>query len=260
MQPSSEGRHRARHSANPGDAGPERARVRPRSTAKAWYRWFAVFGLVALIGVVLAYRSKNPHAELTASNGGAAPRLGSSILSRPEFASDTAALGKMPIVRVYYNGDHQYPTLRLTDRSSMAVRRSFVAVSRADKLTPDPTVSPIPSPSLSPRPSGSPPPGVQLVGLALKPPSVSLSAEVSAMLTIRMSQRANVTVCLLDAGGRIVRTVFKPATPAGQVTVSYLRHLRPSHRLPAGFYSVLVVASNAHGSAARSATLTVTTR
>ncbi len=102
MQPSSEGRHRARHSANPGRARADMARVRPRSTATAWYRWFAVFGLVALIGVVLAYRSKNPHAELAASNGGTVPLLGSSILNRPDLVSDNAAFGKMPIVRVYY--------------------------------------------------------------------------------------------------------------------------------------------------------------
>ncbi len=161
----------------------------------------------------------------------------------------------------YFNGNHQYPTLRLTDRPSIAVWRSFVAASRAGKPAPGPTPSgtpsPFPSPVPSPSSSGSPPSGVHVAGLALTPASVSPGAEASATVTFSMSQLANVTVCVLNASGKIVRTVSRPARPAGQVTVSYLRFRLLSHRLPAGTYRVLVVASNRHSSAARSAALTV---
>jgi len=431
--------------------------VRSRNTTAAFYRWFSVFGLVALIGVVLAYRSNNPNAQLTATNGGTAPLLGSSVLSMPDLAADTAAFGRMPIVRVYnpglpssdawtsglaaanhsavivsfkalpttilsgaddaalrhffdsapkghpiyysyyhepedniaagqfrladykaawgrvvsianaahnpylhstlilmswdlvpashrhwkdylpgggiistlgwdayptgsatnenpqlqppsgfmapaiaasksvglpygfpefglstargrpgwlktvgdyimhsgalfaayFNGNAQYPTLRLTDSASIAVWRNFVAASRAGAPTPNPTPSPTPRPTPTPSPSGSPPSGVHVAGLTLKPATVSLGAEVSATLTFSMSQRANVTVCVLNASGKIVRTVSRPASSAGQVNVSYLRYHILSHRLPAGSYRVLVIASNASGSAARSAALTI---
>jgi FlgD Ig-like domain len=456
VQPSSEGRHSARHSRNPKDARPDWARVRPRNTTAAFYRWFAVFGLVALIGVVLAYRSNNPHANLTAANGGTVPLLGSSVLSTSDLAADTAAFGKMPIVRVYYpglpsptawtsglaganhsavivsfkalpttilsgaddaalrqffdsaptghpiyysyyhepedniaagqfgladykaawarvvsiakaahnpdlhstlilmswdlvpashrnwkdylpgggiistlgwdayptgsatnqnpqlqppsgfmgpaiaasksvglpygfpefglstadgragwlqtvgdyimnsgalfaayfNGNQQYPTLRLTDAASIAVWRSFVTASRNGGPAPGP--SPSASPTPSPSPSGPPSSSVHVTGLTLTPSSVSLSTEASAALKFSLSQRANVTVCVLNSSGKIVRTVSRPATSAGEVRVTYLRYHLLNHRLPAGSYRVLVVASNTSGSAARSAALTIT--
>jgi hypothetical protein len=463
VQPSAAGRHRARHSRNLHDARPygarsAAARERPRNTTAAFYRWFAVFGLVALIGVVLAYRSSNPNAKLTATNGGTVPLLGSSVLSLPDLAADTSDFGRMPIVRVYYpglpspnawtsglaaanhsavivsfkalpttilsgaddaalrqffdsapkghpiyytyyhepedniaagqfgladykaawarvvsianaahnpylhstlilmswdlvpashrhwkdylpgggiistlgwdayptgsatnvnpqlqppsgflapaiaaaksvglpygfpefglstargrpgwlktvgnyimhsgalfasyfNGNQQYPTLRLTDPASIAVWRGFVAASRAGQPAPSPTPSGPPTPS--PSPSGSPPSGIRVAGLTLKPAAVSLSAEASAALTFSMSQPANVTVCVLNASGKIVRTVSRPASSAGTVAVTYLRYHTLSHRLPAGSYRVLVIASNASGSAARSAALTISTQ
>jgi hypothetical protein len=457
VQPSSEGRHSARHSRNPKDSRPDATRVRPRNTTAAFYRWFAVFGLVALIGVVLAYRSNNQHATLTDANGGSVPLLGSSVLSMSDLAADTAAFGKMPIVRVYYpglpsptawtsglaganhsavivsfkalpttilsgaddaalrqffdsaptghpiyysyyhepedniaagqfkladykaawarvvsiaraahnpdlhstlilmswdlvpashrnwkdylpgggiistlgwdayptgsatnqnpqlqppsgfmgpaitasksvglpygfpefglstasgrpgwlqtvgdyimhsgalfasyfNGNQQYPTLRLTDAASIAVWRSFVTASRNGAPAPGPAPSGSPTPS--PSPTGPPSSGVHVTGLTLTPSSVSLAAEATATLKFSLSQRANVTVCVLNSSGKIVRTVSRPASSAGEVTVTYLRYHLLSHRLLAGSYRVLVVASNASGSAARSAALTITT-
>jgi hypothetical protein len=53
-----------------------------------------------------------------------------------------------------------------------------------------------------------------------------------------------------------MRTVSRP-NAAGSVTIRYLVHKRASHALGPGRYTVLIVASNTHGSATSAATLTV---
>jgi hypothetical protein len=452
---SSQGRHRAGQSRETRDAHRAAYRATARIAA-AWYRWFAVLGLVALIGIVLAYRGKTPHAEPTAFNGATVPLLGSSVLSLPNLAADTADFGRMPIVRVYYpglpdpnawttglaganhsavivsfkalpttilsgaddsalrhffdsapsghpiyysyyhepedniaagqfkladykaawarlvaiadaahkpelhstlilmswdlvrashrnwkdylpagkiistlgwdaypvgsatnvhpqltpasgfmgpaiaasksvglpygfpefglsiahgraawltsvgryimrsgalfasyfNGNDQYPTLQLTDAPSIAVWRGFVAQSRSGKPTPNPTPSASPSPVPStPPPSAS---GIHVAKLALNPRAVGLNSERSASLTFNLSQKANVTVCVLNGNGIVMRTVARPGTRGGPVTITYLLYRRLSHRLPAGHYTVLVVASNASGSGTAATPLTIT--
>jgi hypothetical protein len=452
---SSQGRHRAGQSRETRDAHRAADRATSRIAA-AWYRWLAVFGLVALIGIVLAYRGNTPHAEPTAFNGTTVPLLGSSVLSLPNLAADTADFGRMPIVRVYYpglpdpnawttglaganhsavivsfkalpttilsgaddsalrhffdsapsghpiyysyyhepedniaagqfkladykaawarvvaiadaahkpelhstlilmswdlvrashrnwkdylptgkiistlgwdaypvgsatnvhpqltpasgfmgpaiaasksvglpygfpefglstahgraawltsvgryimrsgalfasyfNGNDQYPTLQLTDAPSIAVWRGFVAESRSGKPTPNPTPSASPSPVPStPPPSAS---GIHVAKLALNPRAVGLSSERSASLTFDLSQKANVTVCVLNGNGIVMRTVARPSTRGGPVTIKYLVYKRLSHRLAAGHYTVLVVASNASGSGTAATPLTIT--
>jgi hypothetical protein len=453
VQQVSEGRHGARHSRGTRQA---RARSRARSrSATAWYRWFAVFGLIALAGIVLGYRVFPP-AQLTATNSGPVPLLGSSVLSVPDLQADTKDFGRMPIVRVYYpglpsdnawhgglasanhsavivsfkalpktilsgaddaalrhffgtaptghpiywsyyhepednitagqfkladykaawahvvklanaahkpnlhstlilmswdlvkashrnwrnylpgggiisvlgwdaypvgsatnvhpqltppggfmgpaiaasksvnlpygfpefglstsngrpgwlrtvgkyimrsgalfasyfDGNQQYPTLRLTDSPSIAVWRSFVAASRNGDPAPNPSPTSTPTPSPS---NSAPPPsaGVRVSGLALRPATVSITAENDATLSFLLSQRANVTVCVLSSGGKVMRTVARPASTAGAHTIRYLVHKRANHGLAAGRYTVLIVASNASGSATSAVALTV---
>ncbi len=129
MLQSSQGRHRAGRSRETRDAHRAADRATPRIAA-AWYRWFAVFGLVALIGILLAYRGNTPHAEPTAFNGTTVPLLGSSVLSLPNLAADTADFGRMPIVRVYYPGlpDPNAWTTGLAGANQSAVIVSFKAL------------------------------------------------------------------------------------------------------------------------------------
>ena len=152
----------------------------------------------------------------------------------------------------YFDGNHQYPTLRLTDAASIAVWRGFVAQSRAAR--PAPTPSPThPTPS----PSASPPSRVHITGLTLNPPTVPSSTQGDATLSFRLSQHAEVTVCVLNASGKVMRTDARPGSRAGVVTIRYLAYQRVSHRLPAGKYTVLIVASNSGGSASAARPLTV---
>jgi len=159
----------------------------------------------------------------------------------------------------YFDGNRQYPTLRLTDSASTAVWRGFVAQSRAGRPgpTPTPTWSPRRSPTPDPSPSASLPYGVHVTGLTLDPSAVTVDAEAGASLTLRLSERADVTVCVLNADGQVLWTVARPGLRASAVAIRYLAYKRVSHRLPAGRYTVLVVASNATGSSSAAAQLTV---
>jgi len=94
--------------------------------------------------------------------------------------------------------------------------------------------------------------------LALSPRTVGLSSERSASLTFDLSQKANVTVCVLNGNGIVTRTVARPGTRGGPDTIKYLVYKRLSHRLAAGHYTVLVVASNASGSGTAATPLTIT--
>jgi len=156
----------------------------------------------------------------------------------------------------YFDGNDQYPTLRLTDAASIAVWRSFVAQSGAGRPAPSPSPT-RPTPSPRPSPSASPPSRVHITGLTLNPPTVPASTQGDATLRFRLSQHGEVTVCVLNANGKILRTDARPGSRAGVVTIRYLAYQRVSHRLPAGHYTVLVVASNSGGSASVARPLTV---
>lgn len=455
MQHSPEGRHSARHASSPGRSGRPAGQARPRNSVAAWYRWFAIFGLLALIAAGIAYRSQIPKLSFSSSpTGRAVPLLGSSVLNATDLAQDTATFGRMPIVRVYYphlpasnawsgglaganhsavivsfkalpkdilsgsddavlrhffdtaptghpiyytyyhepedniaagqfsvsgykaawahvvkladqahnrylhstlilmswdlvpashrhwkdylpgghiistlgwdayptgsatndhpvlqppsgfmtpainasksvglpygfaefglstpkgraswlrtvgnyimhsgalfasyfNGNAQYPTLRLTDTSSQRVWRGFVTASRNDAPTPSPTPSKAsPSPQRSSGPSG-----LAITHLALGSSSVRAGLEPAARLSFRLSQNADVTVCVLAANGRIVRTVARPYAKSGRNTVAYLRYRNRARELVAGHYTVIVVAANSSGSSSRSANLDIT--
>ncbi len=57
------------------------------------------------------------------------------------------------------------------------------------------------------------------------------------------------TVLVLDQAGTVVRTLARPAQPAGSLAIRYYGFNGAGRRVPAGQYQVLVVASNSHGSA-----------
>ena len=155
----------------------------------------------------------------------------------------------------YFDGNAAVPDAaahRLRVDQGLARLRRRVAERRphADPAVADST----PTPSKS-----SPPPssGVRVTGLTLSPASVSATSENGATLTFSLSQQANVTVCVLNANGKVMRTVARPGTAAGSVSIKYLVHKRADHGLASGRYTVLIVASNTNGSATSTVTLTV---
>ena len=60
---------------------------------------------------------------------------------------------------------------------------------------------------------------------------------------------ADVTVIFINHNGRVVRTLSRPGQWAGHVTVRYYGYNGAGQPQPTGRYQVLIVASNADGSA-----------
>jgi FlgD Ig-like domain len=153
----------------------------------------------------------------------------------------------------YFDGNAQFPTERLTAASGAAVWRSFVARSGARVPAPDPPGSPAPQPS---PPASSP--GIAISGLALDPVTLAASGGSHTMITLKISESADVTACVLDSGGAVVRQLSKPDHAAGEVRIPYYGYSGATgRRLAAGSYTVLVVASNSGGSATAEAKLTI---
>ena len=161
-----------------------------------------------------------------------------------------------------FNGNAQYPTLRLTDAASVTVWKSFVAKSGSDvpvssPATPAPTTpaptTPAPStpaPTSAPSPGGTTAPAAGPVasGLEVSPASIQARTGSYTSITVSLSQASDVTVLILDQKGTVVRTLSRPARPAGTLAVRYFGFDGAGHRVRAGNYQVLVVAGNASGS------------
>ena len=162
-----------------------------------------------------------------------------------------------------FNGSAQYPTLTLTDAASASVWKSFVAKSGSDvpvssPTTPAPsapaTTTPAPStpapstPAPSPGGTTAPAAGPVASGLDVSPATIQARAGSYTTITVSLGQASDVTVLILDQKGTVVRTLSKPARPAGTLAVRYFGFDGAGHRVPAGNYQVLVVASNANGS------------
>jgi FlgD Ig-like domain len=162
-----------------------------------------------------------------------------------------------------FNGTTQYPTLQLTDSASQAVWKGFVAKSvQAQATASAPPPDPVTSASASP--TSSAPGGVAPVtssswvtGLGLSPAQFAGTGSNHTVISFRIGQQADATILVLAANGTIVRQMDKPAHAAGQITQSYYGYSGNGTRLAPGSYQVLVVASNASGSAAAETTLTI---
>jgi hypothetical protein len=144
----------------------------------------------------------------------------------------------------YFNST-AWPTIELTDAASIATWRSVVARSGL------PGPSPTPTPTV---PATAP----HITGMSLRPAVFTARGRNHVTVTFTLTQRADITVCVLDHQGSLVRELARPDHAAGPVTISYYGYDSTGHRSSAGSYQVLVVASNAHGSATAEARLTIT--
>ena len=154
----------------------------------------------------------------------------------------------------YFNGNTQYPTLKLTDAASVGVWKGFVAQSGSAAPGPAPA-SPAPSPAGT---TTAPATGNPVVsGLALSPSAFTARPQERTAITFSLNQASDVTVLVLDQAGTVVRTLARPAQAPGSHTIRYYGFNGAGHRVPTGQYQVLVLASNAHGSGTAEAPLEI---
>lgn len=138
--------------------------------------------------------------------------------------------------------------MQLTDSPSISAWRSVIA--RSGTNVP---LSPNAPPAAAAQSAG---PGIS--GVTLTPGTLAVDGTAHVRLSFVLSQAADVTICVLDSHGMIVRKLADPGQAAGRHSPWYLGRDNAGHLLSAGSYPILIVASNAQGSATAEVTLTVT--
>jgi hypothetical protein len=166
---------------------------------------------------------------------------------RPEWLTEVANyLASTGALFGSYFNSTAWPTIELSDAASIATWRSIVARSGVRM--------PGPAPSMPPTVSAA----LHITGLSLRPAVFKPTGKAHDTITFSVTQRADITVCVLDHQGSLVHETARPNHAAGPVNISYYGFARAGHRDSAGSYWVLVVASNPHGSATVEAKLIIT--
>jgi FlgD Ig-like domain len=157
---------------------------------------------------------------------------------RPEWLREVAnyLASSGALFGSYFNST-AWPTIELTDAASIATWRSIVAGSGVHTA------------GSAPSPSPTVPAALQITGLTLHPAAFTATGKAHVTITFSLTQRADITVCILDHQGSLVHEIARPNHAVGPVAISYYGFARAGHRDPAGSYRVLVVASNTQGSA-----------
>jgi flagellar hook assembly protein FlgD len=79
-------------------------------------------------------------------------------------------------------------------------------------------------------------------------------------MLFNLSQAADVSMCVLDMSGAVMRQLDRASQPAGWSSTWYFGHDTRGNLLSAGRYPVLITASNADGTATAGTMLMITAR
>jgi hypothetical protein len=139
--------------------------------------------------------------------------------------------------------------MELTDSPSISAWRSVVA--RSGTNVPLTTNTPPPK-------TGTGSAGLTISGLTASPATLVDDGAGHVRFSFDLSQAADVTICVLNSQGGVVRQLALPGLSAGLHNRRYAGRNSAGALLAAGKYPVLIVASNSRGSATAEAELTVT--
>jgi len=155
-----------------------------------------------------------------------------------------------------------FPWMVLHDSASIQAWRAAVARSMSGTpvpATPSPPAPPAPTPSPStPVPMASrsahpsPSPATRrlvITGLTITPPTLSVTRGNHVRIRFQLNHAADVSICVLNGQGDVVRELDRPGLSAGWAALRYYGYGQHHRLLPAGHYQVRVMASNATGSA-----------
>jgi hypothetical protein len=179
-----------------------------------------------------------------------------------------------------------FPWMMLRDSASIQAWRAAVARSAGGTPVSAPSHSPSPAPATStPAPATSTPAptpatstpvpapsrsagrgrspalrGLMITGLTITPRALPATGTGHVKIRFKLSQAANASICVLNSHGNVVRELDRPGLPAGWAARWYYGYGQHHRLLPAGRYQVVVMASNATGSATEQLGLTLTGR
>ena len=160
----------------------------------------------------------------------------------------------------------------MSDAGSIDAWRSVIAHSGPDTPAPGsvastPPATPVPAATPTPTRTESPTPlpttaptGLVITDASVSPTAFAPTGANHVRIRFKLSQHADITVCVLNSKGATVRQLDKPGQSAGWPSYWYFGHDERGRLLLAGRYSIFIMASNAEGSATAKTTLTIAAR
>jgi len=145
-----------------------------------------------------------------------------------------------------------FPWMELTDTPSVQAWQSVIQSNdeaiKAQMAAPVAMASPTAATS-----SGGP----SITQDVVSPAAFAPTGQNHVRIQFQLSQTADVTICVLNSAGTVVRQLDRASDPAGWSSIWYLGYGAAGKLLPAGNYQVVIGAANASGTSSVQTTLTI---
>jgi hypothetical protein len=149
-----------------------------------------------------------------------------------------------------------FPWMELTDTPSIQAWQGVVetndATVSAESSAPAAASSPA-AIAASPSSSGGP----SITQDRVNPAAFVPTGQNHVRIQFQLSQSADVTICVLNSAGAVVRQLDEANDPAGWSSIWYLGYDTDGSLLPAGSYQVIVAAANSSGTDSVQSNLTI---
>jgi hypothetical protein len=160
-----------------------------------------------------------------------------------------------------------FPWMELTDDPSIQAWHAVVGDSDSELASANSPATSLASssPSSSPSPaassvpaSPSAGPGAPSISQARVDPAAFVpTGQNHVRILFKLSQSANVAICVLDSHGAVQRELDHANDPAGWSSFWYYGYTTAGARLPAGTYTIVIAAANSSGSNSAQTKLTI---
>ena len=150
-----------------------------------------------------------------------------------------------------------FPWMELTDDPSIQAWRAEVVGSDSEAATADPSSTPSPTASSVLASPPADPLGPSISQARVDPAAFVPTGQNHVRIVFKLSQSANVAICVLDSHGAVQRELDHANDPAGWSSFWYFGYNTTGALLPAGTYTVVIAASNSSGSITAQTNLTI---
>jgi hypothetical protein len=150
-----------------------------------------------------------------------------------------------------------FPWMELTDSPSIQAWRAVIGDADTGSASAEPSSTPSPTASSV---SGSPatdPLGPSISQASVDPTAFVPNGQNHVRILFKLSQPANVAICVLDSHGVVQRELDHANDPVGWSSIWYFGYNTAGALLPAGIYTVVVAASNSSGTNTAQTKLTI---
>jgi hypothetical protein len=150
-----------------------------------------------------------------------------------------------------------FPWMELTDTPSIQAWRAVIGDAGGGSASTGPSPTPSPTASSVSASASADPLGPSISQASIDPAAFTPTGQNHLRILFKLSQPANVAVCVLDSQGVVQRELDHANDPAGWSSLWYFGYNTTGALLPAGTYTVVIAASNSSGSTTAQTKLTI---